>query len=336
MAVQLEFRKFHNFYEEFCKTLDPDEAVAFGAAVQAVLIDGNANYEMKNIKLFEITPFTLGTASGKDFRYMMPVIERNTPIPVSKSEVYVTLRDNQTSMCVTILQGEQYYAKDNFEVEQMLISAIPAAPIGAVKVTVTYTIDANGILSVIEKVPKPEGPPIGIDLGTTHSRVAVVRNGEVEVIANEGGNFITPSLVALNENERTIDEAAKLPSSAIPANTIFDVKRMIGRQFADPVVQKDIKNCPFKVVEVNGMPNVEIPSKNGIKRYTAVELTANVLGRMKELAETHLNATVKNAVITVPTHFNDLQRTATIDAGKSAGLNVSRIINETTAAAILI
>lgn len=179
-----------------------------------------------------------------------------------------------------------------------------------------------------------EGPAIGIDLGTTFSCVAVVRNGKVEVIANELGHFTTPSYVAFNENERLIGDAAKRQLSSNSANTLFDAKRLIGRKFNDPIVQKDMQQWPFAVVDVNGMPKVQITYKNEMKQFTAEEISAMVLEKMKLIAESYLNATVKNAVVTVPAHFNDLQRKATKDAGAIAGLNILRIINEPTAAAI--
>lgn len=179
-----------------------------------------------------------------------------------------------------------------------------------------------------------EGPAIGIDLGTTFSCVAVVRNDKVEVIANGDGNFITPSFVAFNEHERLIGDAAKQQVAANSMNTVFDVKRLIGRKFDDPIVQADMKRWPFKVVNVNNVPKIEIKYKGEVKLFSAVEVSAMVLGHMKEVAEAHLNMTVKNAVITVPAYFNDMQRKATKDAGIIAGLNVTRVINEPTAAAI--
>lgn len=179
-----------------------------------------------------------------------------------------------------------------------------------------------------------EGPAIGIDLGTTFSCVAVVINGKVEVIANEQGNYTTPSFVAFNEHERLIGDAAKLQLAANSINTIFDVKRMIGRSFDDPIVQKDILQWPFTVVDINGMPKIEIKYKGEFKLFSAEEISAMVLGKMKEIAESYLNAPVKNAVVTVPAYFSDMQRKSTKDAGTIAGLNVSCIINEPTAAAI--
>lgn len=179
-----------------------------------------------------------------------------------------------------------------------------------------------------------EGPAIGIDLGTTFSCVAVVRNGKVETIANEQGNYTTPSFVAFNEHERLIGDAAKQQIAANAANTIFDAKRLIGRKFNDPIVQKDIQQWSFKVVEVNEMPKIEITYKDEVKQFSAEEVSAMVLGKMKQIAESYLNAKVTNAVVTVPAYFNDMQRKATKDAGTIAGLNVSCIINEPTAAAI--
>lgn len=130
-----------------------------------------------------------------------------------------------------------------------------------------------------------EGPAIGIDLGTTFSCVAVVENGKVTVIANEQGNFTTPSFVAFNEHERMIGDAAKQQLSANSSNTIFDTKRLIGRKFTDQIVQKDMEQWPFKVIEVNDMPKIEITFKNQVKRFSAEEVSAMVLGKMKDIAE---------------------------------------------------
>lgn len=183
-------------------------------------------------------------------------------------------------------------------------------------------------------VMESEGPAIGIDLGTTFSCVAVVRNNKVDIIPNEQGNYTTPSFVAFTEHERLIGDAAKDQMMMTAASTIFDVKRLIGRQFNDPILQKDMKYWPFKIVDVKGMPKIEVLHKNVVKRFAAEEISAMVLGRLKDCAESFLNAKVTNAVITVPAYFNDLQRKATKNAGTIAGLNVSRIINEPTAAAL--
>ena len=175
---------------------------------------------------------------------------------------------------------------------------------------------------------------IGIDLGTTNSCVGVVRNGRVEIIANDMGNRITPSFVAFTEAERLIGDAAKEQASWNPENTVFDVKRLIGRKFDDPDVQKMIELWPFTVVDCDNVPKITVTFKEEEKTFTPEEISAMVLMNMKEVAETFLGCEVTDAVITVPAYFNDSQRQATIDAGKISGLNVLSIITEPTAAAI--
>ena len=182
---------------------------------------------------------------------------------------------------------------------------------------------------------KVSNKAIGIDLGTTYSCVGVWQNDRVEIIANDQGNRTTPSYVAFNENERLIGDAAKNQVAKNPSNSIFDAKRLIGRKFQDPTVQKDMKHWPFKVEAGNdSKPVITVKYKGENKKFYAEEISSMVLTKMKETAETYLGETIKNAVITVPAYFNDSQRQATKDAGAIAGLNVLRIINEPTAAAI--
>lgn len=180
------------------------------------------------------------------------------------------------------------------------------------------------------------GTVIGIDLGTTYSCVGVFKNGRVEIIANDQGNRITPSYVAFTEDgERLIGDAAKNQLTTNPENTIFDVKRLIGRDWSDKAVQSDIKHYPFKVYNKNSKPHIQVNvGDSGEKSFAPEEISAMVLGKMRDIAEGFLGKKVTNAVVTVPAYFNDAQRQATKDAGMIAGLNVMRIINEPTAAAI--
>jgi len=179
------------------------------------------------------------------------------------------------------------------------------------------------------------GTVIGIDLGTTYSCVGVFKNGRVDIIANDQGNRITPSYVAFTaEGERLIGDAAKNQLTANPENTVFDVKRMIGRDWSDKAVQHDIKFFPFKVKDKNSKPHVVIDTGSGEKTFATEEISSMVLGKMRDVAEAYLGKKVTHAVVTVPAYFNDAQRQATKDAGVIAGLNVLRIINEPTAAAI--
>jgi len=175
---------------------------------------------------------------------------------------------------------------------------------------------------------------VGIDLGTTYSCIGVFQHGKVEIIANDSGNRTTPSYVGFNESERLVGDGAKNQVAMNPTNTIFDAKRLIGRKFNEPNVQKDMKHWPFKVIDVGGKPKLEVEYKGETKQFFPEEISSMVLGKMKETGENYLGAKVTDAVITVPAYFNDSQRQATKDAGTIAGLNVLRVINEPTAAAI--
>jgi heat shock protein 5 len=161
-----------------------------------------------------------------------------------------------------------------------------------------------------------------------------MKNGRVEIIANDQGNRITPSYVAFTDEERLIGDAAKNQLTSNPENTIFDAKRLIGREWSDSTVQKDIKYLPFKTFNKNGKPHIKVNTSGGEKVLTPEEVSAMVLTKMKTIAEDYLATNVTHAVVTVPAYFNDAQRAATKDAGTIAGLNVIRIINEPTAAAI--
>ena len=176
---------------------------------------------------------------------------------------------------------------------------------------------------------------IGIDLGTTYSVVAVYQNGKVEILPNDQGNRITPSYVAFTDTERLVGDAAKNQISLNPTNTIFDVKRLIGRRASDPQVLQETKYLPFTVLNKNDQNVIEVETAPGVtQRFKPEEISAWVLGKMKETAEAYLGHPVHKAVVTVPAYFNDEQRRATKDAGTIAGLEVVRILNEPTAAAV--
>merc|ERR1712136_638282 len=185
-----------------------------------------------------------------------------------------------------------------------------------------------------EKKMAKKAPCIGIDLGTTYSCVGVFQHGKVEIIANDQGNRTTPSYVAFTDSERLIGDAAKNQVAMNPINTVFDAKRLIGRRYDDATVHSDMKHWPFKVVSTSGKPNIQVEYKGETKVFSPEEISSMILVKMKETAEAFLGVKVTDAVITVPAYFNDSQRQATKDAGIISGLNVLRIINEPTAAAI--
>lgn len=177
---------------------------------------------------------------------------------------------------------------------------------------------------------------VGIDLGTTFSCVAVHQKDTVEVIPNDQGNRTTPSYVAFTDEERLIGDAAKNQVAMNPYNTVFDAKRLIGRRFDDPDVQRDMKHWPFKILPkgADNIPHIEVEYKGKKEVFTAEQISSMVLVKMKETAESYLGMNVKKAVVTVPAYFNNAQKRATKDAGTIAGLDVLRIISEPTAAAL--
>lgn len=174
----------------------------------------------------------------------------------------------------------------------------------------------------------------GLDLGTTYSACGIYQNGKVEIIANDQGNRITPSYVSFTSEERLIGDPAKNMSGSNPKNTVYDAKRLIGLSYDDPIVQKEIKNLTYTIVNKNNKPLIEVEYKNETKIFTPEEISSMVISKMRETVESYLGYEVKNVVITVPAYFNNSQREATKDAATIAGLNVKRIINEPTAASI--
>eukprot|EP00922_Rhytidocystis_sp_ex-Travisia-forbesii_P072248 GHVS01107733.1.p1 GENE.GHVS01107733.1~~GHVS01107733.1.p1 ORF type:complete len:673 (+),score=157.79 GHVS01107733.1:122-2140(+) len=198
----------------------------------------------------------------------------------------------------------------------------------------TTTVEAAADPTPTTDEKKIEGPVIGIDLGTTYSCVGIYKNGRVEIIPNDQGNRITPSYVAFTDEERKIGESAKNEATINPENTLFDVKRLIGRRYIEKEVQRDKTLLPFEVMNKDGKPFIRLMVKGEQKIMAPEEVSAMVLTKMKEVAESYLGKPVNHAVITVPAYFNDAQRQATKDAGSISGLNVIRIINEPTAAAI--
>lgn len=176
---------------------------------------------------------------------------------------------------------------------------------------------------------------VSLDLGTTYLCLGVWQNGRVEIIANDQGNRTTPSYVAFTDTERLVGDAAKNQANMNSTNTVYDAKRLIGRKFSDPIVQADMKLWPFTVVnDGNDKPQIVVTYKGEEKKFYAEEISAMLINKMKEIAEGYLGQEVKDMVITVPAYFNDAARQATKDAGAIAGVNVLRVINEPTAAAL--
>ena len=175
---------------------------------------------------------------------------------------------------------------------------------------------------------------IGIDLGTTYSCVGVFQNSTVEIIANDQGNRTTPSYVCFQDDERLVGDAAKNAANQYPLQTVYEIKRLVGREFNDPVLQRDLKLLSYQIKNENNRPKVEVTYNQQTKRFSPEEISSMILNKMKQIAESYLGKEVTDCVVTVPAYFNDAQRNATKDAGLIVGLNVLRIINEPTAAAI--
>merc|ERR1712178_81051 len=199
---------------------------------------------------------------------------------------------------------------------------------------VAVCLMSEGVHADDKEEEEKVGTVIGIDLGTTYSCVGVYKNGRVEIIPNDQGNRITPSYVAFDNEERFLGDSAKNQAALNPTNTVFDIKRLIGRRFSDDTVQKDMKLLPYTIVNKDTKPYVEVQVKEETKQFSPEEISAMILGKMREIAESFLGKSIGNAVVTVPAYFNDAQRQATKDAGTISSLNVLCIINEPTAAAI--
>lgn len=201
------------------------------------------------------------------------------------------------------------------------------------KVAFTGLLLASGTYSQ-GKDSKVEGPIVGIDLGTTYSCVGIYKNGQVEIIPNDQGNRITPSYVAFVNDEKLVGDAAKNQASVNPTQTLFDVKRLIGRRYSDKSVQSDKKLLPYAIIDKETKPYIQVEFEGKDKIFAPEEISAMVLAKLVADAGKYLGTEVKNAIVTVPAYFNDAQRQATKDAGTIAGLNVLRVLNEPTAAAI--
>lgn len=253
------------------------------------------------------------------------LVDRTVPPPACRRFLYLFFKGvTGDTNNLYLTQTEEFWivVEDN---RMKISSAVVAAAVMLVAATAVLAEDST----------RPDvGIAIGIDLGTTYSCVGVMQNGQVEIIANDQGNRITPSYVAFTAEERLIGDAAKNQLSLNPTNTVFDVKRLIGRRFDEPTVQKDMKLLPYKIVDKGSKPYIQVEINGEQKTFAPEEISAMVLGKMKRTAEDYLGKDVQSAVVTVPAYFNDAQRQATKDAGTIAGLNVLRIINEPTAAAI--
>ena len=327
------------------KILNPDEAVA--TLIQGAIAN---NIEDKGLVLRDVTTLSLGLELYNGVIDIL--IPRNTTIPFKNVKKYKTIKDNQEFIILKFYQGERKLAKENKFLGKLQIN-IPPKPRGKVRIEVTFALDINGVLKVSAKdtaggettnldikmdnvMDEANNDVLGIDLGTTYSCVAIWKNGKAEIIPNqETGNRITPSVVSFTKKDRIVGDAAKNQAIRNYKNTVYDAKRLIGRDYDDPEVQKDIKLWPFKVIKGdNNKPKIQVEYKGKIETFYPEEISACILSKLKQNAKDYLGYEVNDAIITCPAYFDDLQRKATQMAGKIAGLNVLRIINEPTAAAI--
>merc|ERR1712178_526506 len=203
-----------------------------------------------------------------------------------------------------------------------------------ITVVLAFSSESASALSANEGKGSVEGSVMGIDLGTTYSCVGVYKNGRVEILQNDQGNRITPSVVAFTKEGRLIGDAAKNQAALNPTNTVYDAKRLIGRTFYEDSVQSDLKHWPFEIVNKDGKPHIQVEVDGSTKTFAAEEISSMVLTKMRKIAEGYLGGDVTQAVVTCPAYFNDQQRAATKDAGAIASLKVLRVINEPTAAAL--
>ncbi|ETE72053.1 Heat shock 70 kDa protein 1A/1B, partial [Ophiophagus hannah] len=392
--IQKLLKDFFNG-KELNKGIHPDEAVAYGAAVQAAILTGNRTAKMQNMFLLDVTPLSLGinTQGG----VMATIIKRNSPVP-TKEDVetgntsHLTISDTRGRLgkeeIETIVQtAEEFRANDLSQQEKIeAMNSLESCTL-ELKRSTPALAQERGQKSGRKETPRllslrktwnesaegcsgkespmgadlshadtprptsrpetpsvlrpdtvricPKGPAVGIDLGTTKSCVAVCQRGRVEILANDHNSRTTPSCVAFTERERLVGEPAELQASLNPENTIYNVKRLIGRRYDDPSVQSGLKNWPYHVVEAgNGKAKVQV-SHRGVERVLyPEEISAMVLYKLKQVAEASLGRPVTQAVITVPAYFSDAQRQATMDAGAMAGLHVLSLVSEPTAAAV--
>merc|ERR1712178_390130 len=203
-----------------------------------------------------------------------------------------------------------------------------------ITVVLAFSSESASALSANEGKGSVEGSVMGIDLGTTYSCVGVYKNGRVEILQNDQGNRITPSVVAFTKEGRLIGDAAKNQAALNPTNTVYDAKRLIGRTFFEDTVQSDAKHWPFEITNKDGKPHISVEYDGSVKTFAPEEISSMVLTKMRKIAEGYLGSSVNNAVITCPAYFNDQQRASTEDAGSIAALKVLRVINEPTAAAL--